>query len=169
MGIRKNAKFLTVVEKENFVRACVLLKADIVNPGAPAAQQYSKWDQYVAIHWMIQQGFAPGSPSVNFGHGGTGAYSFFSWHRYFLYRFELDLQSKVAGVMLPYWDWSDPSPIMTETFLGPNGTVGNEVRLGYFAADAPGTGPIPRLRPFGGRPDSPVGGCTRPSAQHQGR
>jgi len=38
---------------------------------------------------------------VNFGHGGNGAYSFFSWHRYFLYRFELDLQSKVAGVMTP--------------------------------------------------------------------
>jgi hypothetical protein len=32
------------------------------------------------------------------GHGGSGAYSFFSWHRYFLYRFELDLQSKVASV-----------------------------------------------------------------------
>jgi hypothetical protein len=153
MGIRKNAKFLTASEKENFVRACVLLKADIVNPGAPATQQYSRWDQYVAIHWMIQQGFAPGSPSVNFGHGGSGAYSFFSWHRYFLFRFELDLQSKVAGVMLPYWDWSDPSPIMTETFLGPNGTVGNEVRLGYFAADAPGTGtnttPTPAWWPAG--------------------
>ena len=53
MGIRKNAKFLTPAEKENFVRACVLLKADIVNSGAPPAQQYSKWDQYVAIHWMI--------------------------------------------------------------------------------------------------------------------
>jgi hypothetical protein len=153
MGIRKNAKFLTAAEKENFVRACVLLKADIVNPGAPAAQRYSKWDQYVAIHWMIQQAFAPGAPSVNFGHGGSGAYSFLSWHRYFLYRFELDLQSKVAGVMLPYWDWSDPSTIMTETFLGPNGTIGNEVRLGYFAADAPGTGtnttPAPGWWPAG--------------------
>lgn len=147
MGIRKNAKFLTAVERENFVRACVLLKADIVNPGSPAAQQYSKWDQYVAIHAMIQQGFAPGSTSVNFGHGGAGAYSFFSWHRYFLYRFELDLQSKVAGVMLPYWDWSNPTSIMTQTFLGPNGTVANEVRLGYFAATAPGSGGNTTPRP----------------------
>lgn len=53
MGIRKNAKFLTPAERENFVRACVLLKADIVNPGAPASQQYSKWDEYVAIHQEI--------------------------------------------------------------------------------------------------------------------
>lgn len=37
MGVRKNAKFLTPAEREDFVRACVLLKAEIVNPGAPAA------------------------------------------------------------------------------------------------------------------------------------
>ena len=148
MGIRKNAKFLNATERENFVRACVMLKADIVNPGAPANQQYSKWDQYVAIHQEIQNAFAPGSPSVNFGHGGSGAYSFFSWHRYFLSRFELDLQSKVAGVMLPYWDWTDPAPIMTDTFLGPNGTVSNEIRSGYFAADAPGTGTNPTPAPL---------------------
>lgn len=148
MGIRKNAKFLTPTERENFARACVLLKADIVNPGAPPNQRYSKWDQYVAIHQEIQNAFAPGSPSVNFGHGGNGAYSFLSWHRYFLFRFELDLQSKVAGVMLPYWDWTDPASIMTDTFLGPNGTVSDEVRSGYFAADAPGTGTNPTPAPL---------------------
>lgn len=153
MGIRKNAKFLTATERENFVRACVLLKADIINPAAPASQQYSKWDEYVAIHQEIQDAFAPGSTSVNFGHGGNGAYSFLSWHRFFLFRFELDLQAKVAGVMLPYWDWTDPASIMTDTFLGPNGTVSNEVRRGYFAADAPGTGtnptPVPPWWPAG--------------------
>ena len=147
MGIRRNAKFLTAAEREAFARACVLMKADIVNPGAPAAQQYSKWDQYVAIHQEIQQAFAPGSAAVNFGHGGSGAYSFLSWHRYFLYRFELELQAKVAGVMLPYWDWTDPASIMTDAFLGPNGTVSSEVRSGYFAADAPGTGTNPTPAP----------------------
>src|SRR3954467_9275999 len=105
MGIRKNAKFLTATEKENFVKACILMKADIVNPGAPAASRYSVWDQYNGIHKMIQNALAPGSPTINFGHGGSGSYSFLSWHRYFLYRFELSLQSYVAGVMLPYWDW----------------------------------------------------------------
>jgi hypothetical protein len=151
MGTRKNAKFLTATEREDFVRACVMLKADIVNPAAPASDQYSKWDEYVAVYQMIQNAFAPGSSSVNFGHGGNGAYSFLSWHRFFLFRFELDLQSKVAGVMLPYWDWTDPASIMTDTFLGPNGTVSNQVRSGYFAADAPGTGTNPTPAPAGGR------------------
>jgi len=111
MGIRKNAKFLDATEQEKFVHACVLMKADIVNPLAPASQQYSRWDQYVAIHWMIQQGIAPGGGAVNFGHGGgplssPGAYSFLSWHRYFLYQFEKTLQGYLpaAGIMLPYWD-----------------------------------------------------------------
>jgi tyrosinase-like protein len=139
MGIRRNAKLLSAPEREAFVRACVLMKADIVNPGAPTAQRYSRWDEYVAIHWMIQDAFAPGAGSVNFGHGGSGSYSFLSWHRYFMWQFERQLQSHVPGVMLPYWDWTDPASIMTDTFLGPDGTVGSEVRSGYFARNAPGT------------------------------
>ncbi len=63
MGIRKNAKFLTSTEREDFVRACVLLKAEIVNPAAPVAHQYSRWDQLVAMHRMIQNAFAPGAAS----------------------------------------------------------------------------------------------------------
>lgn len=142
MGIRKNAKFLTPTERENFVKACVLMKADIVNPGAPVTNRYSKWDESVAIHRMIQNANSPGASNVNFGHGGLGAFSFLSWHRYFLYRFELQLQSYVPGegLMLPYWDWSDPAPLMTDTFLGPGGTGGsNIVSSGYFAPNAPGT------------------------------
>ena len=44
MGIRKNAKFLSPTEKENFVRACVLLKADIVNSSSrrSAVQQMGR-------------------------------------------------------------------------------------------------------------------------------
>src|SRR5258708_1715760 len=139
MGTRKNAKFLTAAERENFVKACVLMKADIVNPAAAPAARYSKWDEFDAIHWMIQDAFAPGSISVNFGHGGSGSYSFLSWHRFFLHVFEQQLQSYVPGVMLPYWDWTDPSSIMTHTFLGPNGTTSSEVRSRYFAPNAPGT------------------------------
>ncbi len=140
MGVRRNAKFLTPAERENFVKACVLMKADIVNPAAPAANRYSRWDESVAIHRMIQNANAPGAANVNFGHGGLGAYSFLSWHRYFLLRFELQLQSYVPGVMLPYWDWTDPAPLMTDTFLGPDGAAGtNVVGSGYFAPNAPGT------------------------------
>jgi hypothetical protein len=47
----------------------------------------------------------------------------------------------VPGVMMPYWDWTDPASIMTGTFLGPNGSGGSStVSAGYFAPTAPGTG-----------------------------
>ena len=148
MPVRKNAKFLSATERENFVKACVLMKADIVNPGAPAVQQYSVWDQNVAIHNEIQNAFAPGAPTVNFGHGGSGAYAFFSWHRFFLSEVEKQLQSYVPGVMMPYWDWTDPASIMTDTFLGPNGSGGSStVSAGYFAPTAPGTGGNPTPAP----------------------
>ena len=74
MAVRKNAKFLSASEREDFVKACILMKADIVNPGAPANQQYSRWDENIAIHWEIQAGISPGNVPVNFGHGGSGAY-----------------------------------------------------------------------------------------------
>ncbi len=61
MPIRKNASFLTSTEREALVKACVLMKADIVNPAASSSQQYSRWDENVAIHWMIQAGIAPGT------------------------------------------------------------------------------------------------------------
>lgn len=156
MGVRKNAKFLSATERESLVRAFVMMKADIVNPGAAPADQYSRWDEYVAIHRMIQSVNAPGGFTVNFGHGGSGAYGFLSWHRYFLHRLEQQLQSYVAGVWLPYWDWTDPSPaLLVDDFLGPNGdpVVGATVTQGYFAADAPGTGanlfPAPAWWPAG--------------------
>jgi hypothetical protein len=142
MGVRKNAKFLSAAEKENYVRACVMMKADIVNPGAPAASQYSRWDEYVAIHAKIQNATAPGPiTNINFGHGGIGAYGFLSWHRFFLYQFELQLQSYVPGVMIPYWDWSDPATITVASFIGPNGDIAtaNIVNQGYFAYNRPGS------------------------------
>lgn len=153
MGIRKNAKFLTPAEREDFVKACVLLKAEIVNPGAPVADRYSRWDELTALHRMIQNAFSPLGSGINFGHGGLGSYSFLSWHRYFLLHVERLLQDKVPGVMIPYWDWTDPAPLMTDTFLGPNGDTTGVIRTGYFAATAPGAGanttPAPSWWPAG--------------------
>jgi hypothetical protein len=153
MGVRKNAKFLTATEREDFVRACVLLKAEIVNPGAPVGDQYSRWDELTALHRMIQNAFSPSGNNINFGHGGLGSYSFLSWHRYFLLHVERLLQAKVPGVMIPYWDWSEPAPLMTDTFLGPNGDSTGVIRRGYFAATAPGVGanttPAPSWWPAG--------------------
>ena len=157
MTVRKNAKFLTPTERENLARAFVMMRADIVNPGAPPADRYSRWEQYVAIHRMIQNANAPGvADPVNFGHGGSGAYGFFPWHRYFLYLLEQQLQAYVPGVALPYWDWTDPvGTVMVADFLGPNGdpASSNQVRQGYFALEAPGTGinltPAPAWWPSG--------------------
>ena len=156
MGIRKNAKFLTPSERASLVQALVMMKADIVNPGAPPADRYSRWDQYVAIHRLIQNANTPSASNVNFGHGGSGAYGFGPWHRYFLYLLEQQLQIYVPGVMLPYWDWTDPTgTIMVADLLGPNGdpASSNEVRQGYFAKEAPGTGanltPAPAWWPAG--------------------
>lgn len=145
MGVRRNAKFLSAAEKENYVKACVLMKADIVNPGDPPASQYSYWDQYVAIHAKIQNAFAPGVPNINFGHGGVGAYGFLSWHRYFLYQFELKLQTYVPGITIPYWDWSDPATLTVASFMGPNGDLAtaNIVNQGYFAYNKPGSAATP--------------------------
>lgn len=156
MGIRKNAKFLSAPEREDLVRAFVMMKADVVNPSAPLSDQYSRWEEFVAVHWYIQNVNMPGFNNVNFGHGGTNAYGFLPWHRYFLYLLEQRLQSHVPGVMLPYWDWTDPtSTLFVEDFLGPNGTITSnwDVLQGYFARDPPGTGvnttPMPSWWPAG--------------------
>jgi hypothetical protein len=145
MGIRKNAKFLSATEKLNYVKACVLMKADIVNPMAAAVDQYSRWDEFVAIHAKIQNAFSPAGTGINFGHGGAGAYGFLTWHRFFLYTFEQKLQTYVPGVMIPYWDWTDPATIMVAGFLGPNGDIatGNIVNQGYFAYNKPGSAATP--------------------------
>ncbi|HEV8695281.1 MAG TPA: tyrosinase family protein, partial [Lysobacter sp.] len=87
MGIRKNAKYLTATEKENLIRAFVMMKADPV-PGRP----YNWFDGFALIHRYIQNTAAPDVPgpstasaSVNFGHNNA---AFGPWHRYFLFRFE---------------------------------------------------------------------------------
>jgi hypothetical protein len=169
MGIRKNAKFLSADEKLNYVGACVKMKADIVNPGAMPPDQYSRWDEYVAIHAKIQNATAPGPiTNINFGHGGAGAYGFLSWHRYFLYQFELQLQTYapvVPGlppVTIPYWDWSDPASITVASFLGPNGggvATNNIVNQGYFAYNKPGSAATPAA---GGVPAMPANATALP-------
>ena len=73
MATRKNANALTATEKEELVRAFVMMKADPV-PGRP----YNWFDAFALIHRYIQNVNAPavagGSPAtnnVNFGHNGA--------------------------------------------------------------------------------------------------
>jgi tyrosinase len=98
---RKNALTMPAAEFENFLKACVLLKAQIV-PGAT----FSVYDQWVAIHGSIMGVKTPGSAMfVNLGHQNIG---FLAWHREYVRRFELALQSVVPGVTVPYWPWDIP-------------------------------------------------------------
>jgi len=163
MPVRKNAKYLTASERQNLVRAFVMMKADPV-PGRP----YNWFDGYALIHRYIQSVTAPavpgGSPAagnVNFGHGAA---AFGPWHRYFLLRLEQRLQGYVPGVMLAYWDWTDPLPdVMVASFMGPNGNGADwEISQGYFAATTPGSGgnatPLPPWWPAG------LSGWTVPAA-----
>jgi tyrosinase len=116
VGIRKNQAMLSADEKSRFVSAVLGLKAS------------GKHDQYVSDH-------------RDAAHGAHRGPAFFPWHREFLRRFELDLQSIDPNVTLPYWDWSvDNSPsssIWDSSFLGGNGrTSDGKVMDGPFAFDA---------------------------------
>jgi tyrosinase len=53
-------------------------------------------------------------------HGGHMIHrgpAFLPWHRYFIREFELALQTRVAGVVLPYWDWAADAPSPTGAAL----------------------------------------------------
>lgn len=153
MRIRKNILALTDPERDAFFQALLMLKAEIVNPAAPEDARLSTYDLYAAFHQAIFSVTTPGEFfPVNGGHGGP---AFGPWHRELLIRFELDLQRMVAGVMLPYWDWTDHAgtedEIFSDAYFGPNGgpggVGGGTVRSGYFAFDAPDTGTNPTPKP----------------------
>jgi tyrosinase len=118
---RKNQATLSADEKSRFVAAVLALK---VSP----LFGLGKYDQYVRVH----------RDAAHAAHRGP---AFLPWHREFLRRFELDLQSVDSNVTLPYWDWSvDNSPsssIWNPDFMGGNGrTSDGKVMDGPFAYDA---------------------------------
>ena len=151
MGIRENFLYLTSDERDRFFEALLKMKANIVNPLAPAADQYSVYDRLASLHWAVfNVSLNQNGPFINAGHQGP---AFLSWHRELLLRFEVALQAEVPGVMLPYWDWSPA--VFTDTLMGPNGgpngVGGGVVRTGWFAFDRPGvslnTTPLPAWWP----------------------
>ncbi len=109
VDLRKNAATMPAGEFENFFKACVLLKSQIV-PG----KTFSVYDQWVAIHGCVMGVKTPGSTQfVNLGHQNIG---FMAWHREYIRRFELALQSVVPGVTIPYWPWP-VSPLEPSTLF----------------------------------------------------
>ena len=101
MDVRKNAVDLTDDERDRFLEAIVRLKHEPA-PGAPSG--VNVYDTFVALHGAVMGVVPPdGGDPVNYGHWDIG---FCPWHRQYLRQFELALQEEVAGVTLPYWDWT---------------------------------------------------------------
>ncbi len=114
-NIRKNFRYLSSTEKQNYIEAVKAVKASISH-----ATNRSIYDEYVLWHSLATGREDPTDPRHlrNAAHRGP---VFLPWHRYYLYRFEQQLQKKVPGVTIPYWDWTqdadDPfnSPICYES------------------------------------------------------
>jgi tyrosinase len=159
MGQRKNQTTLTNTEKTALVNAFLALKNSV-----PSRMGLSnRYDDYVQMHQDSMNAGTMTGPG--WAHNGP---AFLPWHREYLRRFELDLQTVDASVTLPYWDWTvDNSPgaaLWQPDFLGGNGRAGDRrVTDGPFAygqgrwtihvndPDIPNPGPALR-RNFGGFP-----------------
>ncbi|ODB95108.1 hypothetical protein A3197_17230 [Candidatus Thiodiazotropha endoloripes] len=113
--VRKNAETMPADEFQEYMKACVLLKAKKV-PG----KNYSVYDQWVAVHGCIMAVRTPDSNRYrNMGHQGI---AFLPWHREYLRRFELALQTVVPGVTIPYWPWPmqpEPSALFSRVRIHP--------------------------------------------------
>lgn len=131
-NVRKNIYDLSETELGDFIEAVLRLKRS------------RKYDNYPRLHRdaMLRATPVLGEPFDsairNAAHSGP---VFLPWHREFLRRFELDLQSEVPGVTLPYWDWSadaalpDPARarLWTPAYVG----VGGTSESGYEVLDGP--------------------------------
>ena len=107
MNWRRNVASLSKTELLRFTTAVNALK----NNGA----QGNKYDEFVLWHHAAankdtpeNQVTPPKVPTRAVAHTGP---SFFPWHRYFIRRFELELQKVVngTGITLPYWNWTEDS------------------------------------------------------------
>jgi tyrosinase len=136
-NIRKNFRYLSSTEKQNYISAVKAVKASISR-----TTNRSIYDEYVLWHILASQQMDSSDPRGfrNAAHLGP---AFLPWHRYYLYRFERQLQKRVPGVTIPYWDWTQDadepfnSPIWDDDFMGGNGDPqdNNLVKTGPFATD----------------------------------
>ena len=111
IDLRKNAATLSAAERQNFLRAILVLRRTPAS-GNPNVTIY---DQFVALHGAVMSVAVQGTPdTINFGHWNIG---FCAWHREYLRRFELELQKLVPGVTVPYWDWSNHTQARTRIFI----------------------------------------------------
>jgi hypothetical protein len=156
MKIRKSFSRMPLAERNAFLAALMQMKNTLANPMEPDVTRHiSIYDQFVLIHNSADQGISlNGAASVDPAHQGS---AFGPWHREFLLRFELALQSFDATVMLPYWDWTDSvgnaNVLFDDLGMGTDGDPlnGDQIQNGYLAQDRPGSGvnvtPLPAWYP----------------------
>ena len=142
MKIRKNARWLTTAERTAFLKAIVTLKAVKVMKKQKTMRLY---DFYPLEHRLVRRRYSAKTGELlsnggrDGGHGGPG---FASWHREWLRRFELDLQSIDSSITLPYWDITDRQGtrdvIFQDDFMGPSGSPPDgKVSSGFFREIVP--------------------------------
>jgi tyrosinase len=98
MGIRKNYRSLSNVERDRFVQALQHVKSNGIV------------DQFATLH------------ATHFSHGIHRSSHFLPWHRELLRRFENALRTHHPDVTIPYWDStvdrSPSDPLWNNSFLG---------------------------------------------------
>ena len=136
--VRKNCARISDIEKRNFIRAILKLKADGI------------YDDFALIHQkLISMLSMPQVQQRTAGIATTYPYqspAFLPWNRELCKRFEYALQLKDLSVTLPYWDWAkdatlkniELSPVFTDDFMGGNGSATDNfnVKSGPFAYDS---------------------------------
>ena len=86
LGVRKNVKQLSGIEKTNFVRCVLWLKKNPSTYDPGNASGLSAYDWFVKLH---NDGFLT---HLSGGSGVHMAPSFFPWHREYLRAFEREIQ-----------------------------------------------------------------------------
>jgi tyrosinase len=133
MIVRKNVNTLTSAEKQQFVQAVLALKNN--------NQTGNIYNQYVTLHGQASNHFTPTGSTRTAAHGGP---AFLAWHREFIRRFELDLQTVAPGIGIPYWDWAadaalpnpKTAPVWSNDMMGGDGDASDgsyAVKTGPFA------------------------------------
>lgn len=122
-------------EKEIFINAVLALKR---KPSQMFPPSQNRYDDYVLTHAMAMTHTGGHHLTSMQAHQGP---AFLPWHREFILRFEIDLQSIDARVTLPYWDWtadnSESSSIWDSRFMGGNGKESDgQVMDGPFAYES---------------------------------
>lgn len=126
MDLRKNIYSLTPGERNNFRDAVNALKAN------------GTYDAFIQRHndAMMDTSLMPGETTATTQRGSAHrGPAFGPWHRRFIRDFELALQSVIAGVTLPYWDWAQDAtlanpaaaPLWTDAYIGGDGAGPNNL------------------------------------------